>query len=191
MRKEMNDLIVFLLIGFIIIILIISFLINTYNQLVRLRNMVKDQWAQIDVLLKRRADLVPNLVETVKGYAKYEKETLESVITARNNAISAENIQQELESNNTLTHALSKLLVLSESYPELKANENFIELQKSLKETEDKIGFARQFYNDSVLNYKNKLEQFPSNLIASIFKFESKEFLTIDGQDRKVPNAQF
>ena len=96
-----------------------------------------------------------------------------------------------MESNNTLTHALSKLLVLSESYPELKANENFIELQKSLKETEDKIGFARQFYNDSVLNYKNKLEQFPSNLIASIFKFESKEFLTIDGQDRKVPNAQF
>ena len=131
----------------IIVVLILLWIMSTYNGLVSLRNRVKDQWAQIDVLLKRRSDLIPNLVETVKGYAKHESGTLEAVINARNKAISATNVHDSAAANGELTQALTHLFALSESYPELKANTNFMELQTNLKDTEDKIASARQFYN--------------------------------------------
>ena len=135
----------------VIVVLLILYVMGTYNTLVKLRNRVKDQWAQIEVLLKRRADLIPNLVETVKGYASHEKSTLEGVIEARNKAISATTPQEEMQASGELTQALSRLLALTEAYPDLKANTNFTDLQNNLKDTEDKISFGRQFYNDTVL----------------------------------------
>lgn len=175
----------------IIIVLIGFWVAGTYNSLVQLRNAVKDQWAQIDVHLKRRADLIPNLVETVKGYAKHEEGTLEAVINARNKAVSATTPEDEIAANNELTGALSRLFALTEAYPELKANTNFMDLQNNLKDTEDKISFARQFYNDTVLKYKNKLEVFPSNIVASIFKFQPEPFFEASEADKEVPKVQF
>ena len=137
----------------VIVVLLILYVMGTYNTLVKLRNRVKDQWAQIEVLLKRRADLIPNLVETVKGYASHEKSTLEGVIEARNKAISATTPQEEMQASGELTQALSRLLALTEAYPDLKANTNFTDLQNNLKDTEDKLSFGRQFYNDTVLKY--------------------------------------
>ena len=174
-----------------VIALIAMFFVSTYNGLVKLRNMVKDQWAQIDVLLKRRADLIPNLVETVKGYVKHEKETLEAVINARNKAVSATTTEDEMKANGELTGALSRLFALAESYPELKANENFMDLQNNLKETEDKIAYARQFYNDAVLKYKNKLEMFPSNLVAGMFGFKPEPFFEATEQEKENPQVKF
>ena len=175
----------------IVVVLIALWVIATYNSLVQLRNRVKDQWSQIDVHLKRRADLIPNLVETVKGYAKHEKDTLEAVINARNKAVSATNATEEMQANNELTGALTKLFALVESYPELKANTNFMDLQANLKDTEDKISFARQFYNDTVLKYKNKLEVFPSNLVAGIFGFKPEPFFEASATERETPKVQF
>lgn len=179
-----------IIIGGVVLLLIIYFVI-TYNGLVRLRNMVKDQWSQIDVHLKRRADLIPNLVETVKGYAKHESETLENVIKARNKAINAGNMEDEMKANGELTSALNKLFALAESYPDLKANSNFIDLQNNLKETEDKISYARQFYNDAVLKYKNKLEVFPSNIVAKMFGFKPEAFFEVLDTEREVPKVKF
>lgn len=175
----------------VIVVLIALWVVATYNSLVQLRNRVKDQWSQIDVHLKRRADLIPNLVETVKGYAKHEKDTLEAVINARNKAVSATNATEEMQANNELTGALTKLFALAESYPELKANTNFMDLQANLKDTEDKISFARQFYNDTVLKYKNKLEVFPSNLVAGIFGFKPEPFFEASATERETPKVQF
>lgn len=175
----------------VIVVLIALWVVATYNSLVQLRNSVKDQWSQIDVHLKRRADLIPNLVETVKGYAKHEKDTLEAVINARNKAVSATNATEEMQANNELTGALTKLFALAESYPELKANTNFMDLQANLKDTEDKISFARQFYNDTVLKYKNKLEVFPSNLVAGIFGFKPEPFFEASATERETPKVQF
>ena len=175
----------------VIVVLIALWVVATYNSLVQLRNSVKDQWSQIDVHLKRRADLIPNLVETVKGYAKHEKDTLEAVINARNKAVSATNATEEMQANNELTGALTKLIALEESYPELKANTNFMDLQANLKDTEDKISFARQFYNDTVLKYKNKLEVFPSNLVAGIFGFKPEPFFEASATERETPKVQF
>ena len=174
-----------------IILLIVLFFISTYNGLVRLRNMVKDQWSQIDVLLKRRADLIPNLVETVKGYAKHESETLEAVINARNKAVSATTTEEEMKANGELSGALSILFALAESYPDLKANTNFMDLQNNLKETEDKIAYARQFYNDAVLKYKNKLEMFPSNIVASMFGFKPEPFFEATEAEKENPQVKF
>lgn len=174
-----------------VIALIAVFFISTYNGLVKLRNMVKDQWAQIDVLLKRRADLIPNLVETVKGYAKHESETLEAVIAARNKAVSAQTTEDEMKANGELTGALSRLFALAESYPDLKANTNFMDLQNNLKETEDKIAYARQFYNDAVMKYKNKLEVFPSNIIASMFGFKPEPFFEATEAEKETPQVKF
>ncbi|QSX08809.1 LemA family protein [Alkalibacter rhizosphaerae] len=162
-----------------------------YNSLVSLRNRVKDSWAQIDVQLKRRFDLIPNLVNTVKGYAAHEKETLEAVINARNKFTQATTPAEEMESNNMLTGALSRLFALAESYPDLKANQNFLNLQDELSKTEDKISFARQFYNDTVLMYNNKVEMFPSNIVAGLFKFQQERFFEIDEAARETPNVQF
>ena len=175
----------------IVVVLILLWVMSTYNGLVALRNRVKDQWAQIDVLLKRRADLIPNLVETVKGYAKHESGTLEAVINARNKAVSATNVHDSAEANGELTQALTHLFALSESYPELKANTNFMELQGNLKDTEDKIATTRQFYNDSVLTYKNKIEMFPSSIIAAIFGFKPEEFFKVSEADKETPKVQF
>ena len=174
-----------------IILLTLLWLVSTYNSLVNLRNKVKDQWAQVDVLLKRRADLIPNIVETVKGYAGHEKETLEAVVNARNKAISATNQHDEMAANGELTQALGKLFALAESYPDLKANINFMDLQTNLKETEDKISFARQFYNDTVLTYQNKIEMFPSNIVASLFGFKAAEFFEATDAEKETPKVQF
>ena len=182
------------MIGYIIlgiVVLLVLFFISTYNGLVKLRNMVKDQWSQIDVLLKRRADLIPNLVETVKGYAKHESGTLEAVIAARNKAVSATTTEDEMKANGELSGALNKLFALAESYPDLKANTNFLDLQNNLKETEDKISYARQFYNDAVLKYKNKLEIFPSNIVAGIFSFKPEPFFEAVGEERENPKVKF
>ena len=175
----------------VIAVLLIFYVIGVYNNLVSLRNKVKDQWAQIDVLLKRRADLIPNVVETVKGYASHEKETLDAVISARNKAVSAQTPEAEMKADGELTQALGRLFALTEAYPELKANTNFLQLQEELKNTEDKISYARQFYNDSVLNYKNKIEMFPSNIVAGMFGFKPEPFFEIADADREVPKVQF
>ena len=152
----------------IIVIVIVLWIVTTYNRLITLRNRVRDQWAQIDVQLKRRFDLIPNLVNTIKGYTKHESETLENVIKARNTFLNANTKEEEIKANGELTNAMTKLFALSESYPDLKANTNFMDLQKELDETEDKIMSARQFYNDTVMIYNNKIETIPSNIVASI-----------------------
>lgn len=161
----------------LIIILLVAWVIGTYNKLVQLRNKVKDQWSQVDIQLKKRFDLIPNIVETVKGYAKHEKETLNSVIEARNSALTAKTPNAEIDANNQLSGALTKLFALSEAYPELKADSNFRDLQENLKDIEDKIAYARQFYNDTVLKYKNAIETFPTVLIAGMLGFKQEQFL--------------
>lgn len=183
-------LIALLIIG-AVVLLVFLFLGTTYNKLVELRNRVKDQWSQIDVLLKRRTDLIPNLVETVKGYASHEKETLENVIAARNKVVGAKSTEEEIKADGELSRALGRLMMVAEAYPDLKANTNFLNLQENLKETEDKIQYARQFYNDSVLNYKNKLEMFPSNIVAGIFNFKPEAFFEAEEAAKEVPKVQF
>lgn len=174
-----------------IVLVVIIYVIATYNNLVTLRNRVKDQWSQIDVQLKRRFDLIPNIVNTVKGYAKHESETLEAVIKARNTYTTAINPNEKMEANSELTNAISKLFALTESYPELKANTNFLELQGELKDTENKIASARQFYNDTVLTYNNKIELFPSNIVAMIFHFVKEEFFKANDSERENVKVEF
>ena len=175
----------------VIILLIIGFIITNYNALIQLRNKVRDQFSQIDVQLKKRADLIPNLVETVKGYAKHEKGTLEDVVKARNTYMSATTVEEKGKADKEMTSALNKLFALAESYPELKANENFLDLQAQLKDCEEKIGYARQFYNDSVLAYNNKCEVVPSNIVAGLFHFEKEKFFEASEEDRKNVKVEF
>ena len=172
-------------------ILIFFWAISVYNKLIALRNRVKDQWAQIDVQLKRRFDLIPNLVETVKGYTKHESETLEAVIKARNTYVSATLPEDQMKADGELTKAISKLFALTESYPELKANTNFQALQQELTETESKIASARQFYNDTVMVYNNKVDMVPSNIIASLFKFEKETFFEANETERQNVQVKF
>ena len=174
-----------------VIIVLALFVISNYNSLVGLRNKVRNQWSQIDVVLKTRADLIPNLVETVKGYANHESETLEAVIKARNTYVTATTPEDQMKASGEITNALSKLFALSESYPDLKANTNFMDLQQKLTETEDKIRYARQFYNDAVNKYNNKVEMFPSNIIAGMFHFEAAKLFEIAEADREAPKVQF
>lgn len=174
-----------------IIVLIIIYTISVYNKLVTLRNRVKDQWAQMDVQLKRRFDLIPNVVNTVKGYAKHESETLENVIQARNTYLSANTKEEEMKADGELTKAISKLFALTESYPDLKANENFLKLQNELNETENKIATSRQFYNDTVLMYNNKTELFPSNIVAGLFHFKKESFFQAEKQERENVKVEF
>ena len=174
-----------------IVVVLIIFLVSTYNNLVVLRNRVKDQWAQVDVQLKRRFDLIPNLVETVKGYAKHENSTLKEVIEARNKFQSATTPEEEMAASGDLNKALSRLMVLTESYPELKANENFLSLQADLKDCEEKIAYARQFYNDTVLSYMNKVEMFPSNIVASMFGFKEMKYFEIAEGEKAAPKVSF
>ena len=174
-----------------VVVLLLIYVGSTYNKLVVLRNRAKDQWAQVDVQLKRRFDLIPNLVETVKGYAKHENSTLKEVIEARNKFQSANTPEEEMEASGELSKALSRLMVLTESYPELKANENFLSLQGDLKDCEEKIAYARQFYNDSVLNYVNKIQMFPSNISASMFGFKEMKYFEITEGEKEAPKVSF
>ncbi|MCM1053436.1 MAG: LemA family protein [Ruminococcus sp.] len=175
----------------VVIVLILLWVIGTYNSLISLRNRVKDSWSQIDVQLKRRFDLIPNLVETVKGYAKHESETLENVIKARNTYLSATLPEDQMKADGELTKAINKLFALSESYPDLKANTNFLDLQKELNETENKIAMSRQFYNDIVMQYNNKVEMVPSNIIASIFKFKTQVFFEASSEEKENVKVKF
>ncbi|KRN47260.1 MULTISPECIES: LemA family protein [Kandleria] len=174
-----------------IIAVIVLWCISTYNSLVKLRNKAQTAWAQVDVVLKRRADLIPNLVETVKGYAKHEKETLQAVIAARNNYTNASTVEEQIETSNQLTQAIGRLFAVAEAYPDLKANENFIQLQNELTETENKIQYARQFYNDDVNQYKNKLEMFPSSLVASFGHFERLPYFEAEASAKEAPHVEF
>ena len=180
-----------LIVVLVVVFLLVSFVIKTYNGLVKLRNKVKDQWAQIDVQLKRRFDLIPNLVETVKGYAKHENETLNQVIEARNKFKSANTPEEEMEASGELTKALGRLMVLTESYPELKANENFLSLQADLKECEEKIAYSRQFYNDSAMSFNNLVQMFPSNIVANMFNFKPYDYFKIAEEEKETPKVKF
>jgi LemA protein len=177
----------------IVIILILLFW-GTYNGLVRLRNQVKNAWAQIDVQLKRRHDLIPNLVETVKGYMQHERGTLEAVTKARNLAQqgASQGAGERSKLEGELSSALARLLVVVERYPDLKANQNFLALQEELTSTENKISFSRQYYNDSVLNYNNKTQMFPSNIIAGMTGFKASEFFEVKApEEREAPKVSF
>ena len=175
----------------VLVVLLLIYIIGTYNSLVQLRNRVKDQWAQIDVQLKRRFDLIPNIVETVKGYTKHESDTLKGVIEARNKFTVAKTPEEEMQANDQLTKATRSLFALAESYPELKANESFLQLQETLNETENKIASARQFYNDTVLTLNNKIEMFPSNIVASLFGFKKSTFFEAENEARENVKVQF
>jgi LemA protein len=175
----------------LIILVIVVFVIKSYNDLVNGRNRVKNAWSQIDVQLKRRNDLIPNIVETVKGYAGHEKSTFEEVTKARSSIANATTVGEVAEADNMLTGALKSLFAVAEAYPELKANQNFIELQQELSETEDKISYSRQFYNDTVLKYNNMCQQFPSNIIAGLFGFKESDFFEAQEGDNAVPKVQF
>lgn len=176
----------------VIVIILIAF-ITMYNNLVTLKNRVKNAWAQIDVQLTRRHDLIPNLVETVKGYATHERSTLEGVIAARNAAMSATTTADQIAAENALTGALRQLFALAESYPDLKANTNFVELQRELTETENKLSYARQSYNDCVMAFDNALEQFPSNIIANMFSanFPKAEMYDAPAESEAAPQVKF
>ena len=174
-----------------ILALLVFYVIGIYNKLVNARNKVENQFSQVDIQLKRRADLIPNLVETVKGYAKHEEGTLKGVIEARNKAVNAGTINEKVEANNELTGALNKLFALAEAYPDLKANENFMELQKDLKETEDKITYARQFYNDSAMSFNNLVQMFPSNFVANMFNFKPYDYFKIAEEEKETPKVEF
>jgi LemA protein len=165
--------------------------IGIYNRLVTLRNRVDNAWSQIDVQLRRRYDLIPNLVETVKGYAKHEQETLEKVIEARNIAMSASGVAAQGEAENMLSGTLKSLFALAESYPDLKANQNFMMLQEELSGTESKIAYARQFYNDSVMSYNTSTQTFPSNILAGMFGFTEREYFEIEEAAKEPVKVQF
>ncbi|WP_413854586.1 LemA family protein [Candidatus Ruminimicrobium bovinum] len=169
-------------------VILAIFVWMTYNRFVLLRNRVKEAWSDIEVLLKRRYDLIPNLVETVKGYAAHEKTTLEAVINARNIAMKSGNksIAEQSKNENILSGTLKSLFALSENYPDLKANANFLELQRELVDTENKIQASRRFYNNNVLAFNTKREMFPSNIIANIFNFEKNEFFKLDEAEKEA-----
>ncbi|MCX7765645.1 MAG: LemA family protein [Candidatus Sumerlaeia bacterium] len=174
---------------FLIIVagLLLTYIFLTYNKFISLRNMVENAWAQVDVQLRRRYDLVENLVETVKGYAVHERETLSKVIDARARAIAARTPLEQGQAENVLTSTLKTLFAVAENYPQLKANENFMQLQRDLTEIENKIAFAREFYNDMVLRYEVLRERFPSNIVASLFAFPEKQYFEIEAGEARQP----
>jgi LemA protein len=175
-----------------IVAVVIIYAIVSYNGLIRGRNQVENAWSQIDVQLKRRIDLIPNLIETVKGYAAHEKETLDAVIKARNSAMAAPATPAgQAGADVQMTGALRQLFALGEAYPDLKANQNFLALQEELSSTEGRVAYARQFYNDSVLSYNNKLQAFPTMFFARMLKFDKREYFETDEASRDVPKVQF
>lgn len=175
-----------------IIVLVVFWLVGIYNSLVGLRNQVRNAWSQIDVQLKRRHDLIPNLVETAKGYMQHERGTLESVTNARGKAMGADSVGDKARAEGELSGAISRFMLVVENYPDLKANQNFLALQEELTSTENKIAFSRQAYNDQVLFYNNKIQMFPSNIIAGMFSFQQSEFFELEDKgDRETPKVDF
>ncbi|KAB2954674.1 LemA family protein [Heliorestis acidaminivorans] len=176
----------------VLIVLLSVFWIFTYNSLIKYRNWVRESWAQIDVQLKRRYDLIPNLVETVKGYAKHEQETLEKVIRARNDLVgTGKSPQERVDADIALTSTLRSLFALAEAYPDLKANQNFMMLQEELSGTENKIAYARQLYNNTIMKYNTKIQSFPTNLIASFHGFTEESMLEIPERERENIQVRF
>jgi len=175
----------------VIVVLILLFFWLGYNGLVKRRNQVDNAWSQIDVQLKRRHDLIPNLVETVKGYAAHERGTFEAVTQARANAINAQSPAEQAQAENVLSGALKSLFAVAEAYPDLKANQNFLNLQEELTSSEDRVAYARQYYNDSVLNYNTQIQKFPTVFLAGMFHFEKREFFDAAPEDTETPQVQF
>ncbi|MCC6438152.1 MAG: LemA family protein [Acidimicrobiales bacterium] len=183
---------VFLLIIVVLVVGVLLYTVATYNGLVKLRNRIEAAWAQIDVQLKRRYDLIPNLVETVKGYATHERDTLEAVINARNRAMAAPSgSHEQAEAENVITGALRQVFALSEAYPDLKANQNFAQLQEELTSTEDRIAYSRQFFNDSVLKYNSKIQAFPGVILANMMGFKAREYFEADDDSRGPVQVKF
>jgi len=183
-----------IVVGAVVFLLVVflGIVVGMYNGLVKGRNQTKNAWSQIDVQLKRRHDLVPNLVETVRGFATHERQTLENVIRARNQAMGASNVGDRIKAETELGGALSRLMVVCEQYPDLKANQNFLSLQEELTSTENKIGFARQFYNDQVMQFNTRLESFPTNVIGGAFQFRPAEFFQVASEaERAAPHVKF
>jgi LemA protein len=182
-----------LIVILVIVVVLGFFVVSVYNGLVRARNEVKNAWSSIEVQLKRRHDLIPNLVETVKGYAAHERGTLDAVVKARQQAVSfTGSVEERGKVENMLTQSLRSLFAVAEAYPDLKANQNFIKLQEELSGTENKIGFARQYYNDATMRYKNRIEMFPSNVIAGMFNFQPEPFFQVEeAAERAVPRVKF
>ena len=168
-----------------IIVIIVIYALFVYNRLIKLSNMVKEAFSTMDVYLKKRWDLIPNVVETVKGYAKHEKDTLKEVIELRNGTYDQMMDEEKIKTNEQLSNGIQKIMALAEAYPELKANQNFMALQQELTNTEDKISYSRQFYNDIVTKYNTELEIFPSNIVASMFKFKSEELFKVDSDETR------
>jgi len=176
----------------VVLALLIIFAIGIYNALIRHRNQVDNAWSQIDVQLKRRHDLIPNLVETAKGYMKHERETFEAITKARSQAMGAKTVAEASKAEGALGEALSKFMLVVENYPDLKANQNFLAVQEELTSTENKIAFARQSYNDQVLFFNNKIQMFPSNIIAGMFSFTKRDFFELEiAAEREVPKVSF
>ncbi len=175
-----------------ILVLLIFFIIGIYNTLVRLSNQVKNAWSQIDVQLKRRHDLIPNLVETAKGYMQHERGTFEAITEARSRAMGAGSVADSSKAEGGLSQALSNFMLVVENYPDLKANQNFLAVQEELSSTENKISFSRQNYNDQVLFFNNKIQMFPSNFVANMFHFTKRDFFEIENEaEREVPKVSF
>jgi LemA protein len=174
-----------------LVVILALWVMLSYNGLVSRRNKVDNAWSQIDVQLKRRYDLIPNLVETVKGYAAHERQTFEAVTQARANAMNAQGPAQQAQAENALTGALKSLFAVSEAYPDLKANQNFLNLQEEVTSTEDRIAYSRQFYNDSVLSYNTKIQQFPAVIIANSFNFAARDFFDAEPGDTEPVQVQF
>jgi len=174
-----------------IVVLLVLYVVYFYNSLIVLRNRIDNAWSQIDVQLRRRYDLIPNLVETVKGYAAHEREVFERVTEARSRAIAAGSVGEQSQAENMLTSALRSLFAVAENYPQLRATENFQQLQEELSGTESKIAFARQFYNDTVLRYENLRQSFPTNLMAGTFGFRGREYFEMEEAARQPVKVQF
>ena len=180
-----------IIIGVVLLVVLVLLVIGMYNGLVQQRNRVDNAWAQIDVQLKRRYDLIPNLVETVKGYAAHERQTLEAVIQARNMAMNAQGPAQQAQAENMISGALKSLFALSEAYPDLKANQNFLNLQEELTGTEGRIAYARQFYNDTVQKYNTKIQTFPTVVLAGMFHFGPREYFEVEDAARDAVQVSF
>ena len=180
-----------IIVGIVVVIALVWLVAGIYNNMVTLRNRIDNAWQNIDTQLQRRADMVPNLVETVKGYAKHESSTLEAVVSARNAMAAAATPEAKVAADGELAGALRQLFALAESYPELKANTNFLQLQASLEDTENKVSYARQSYNDCVLNYNNAIQTFPGNIFAGIFQFKERSGFEAAEASREVPSVKF
>jgi LemA protein len=182
---------IILLVILAVLVFLILFIIGVYNSLVGLRNQVDNAWSQIDVQLKRRHDLIPNLVETAKGYMKHERGTFEAITNARAQAMGAKTVSEAAKAEGALGEALSKFMLVVENYPDLKANQNFLALQEELASTENRIAFSRQAYNDQVLFFNNKIQMFPSNIVAGIFAFIKRDFFEAPAEEKAVPKVSF